>query len=223
MALIDWTPLDSAFRLDGGIVRLRPPRSADHAEWAALREASRGFLQPWEPTWARDDLSRSAFRRRLDSWQRDRDLGFTYPFFVFDAASGALTGGITLSNVRRGVTQTGVIGYWSGVSAARRGYTLAAVRAVTRFAFRTLSLSRLEAACVPSNAASAALLLKAGFAEEGYARAYLKINGQWRDHRLFGLSSRERLQDCPDEPPAVSAGPGAAGKNLPENRRSTLA
>jgi len=198
MALIDWTPLESAFRLDGGIVRLRPPRAADYAEWAALREVSHGFLQPWEPTWARDDLSRSAFRRRLDSWRRDMDLGFTYPFFVFDQASGALTGGITLSNVRRGVTQTGVIGYWSGASAARRGFTLAAVRAVTRFAFGTLSLSRLEAACVPTNAASAALLLKAGFVEEGYARAYLKINGQWRDHRLFGLNSRERLQDCPD-------------------------
>ena len=66
------------------------------------------------------------------------------------------------------------------------------------FAFRTLGLSRLEAACVPGNDASAALLLKAGFQEEGFARAYLKINGEWRDHRLFGLISRERDQSCPD-------------------------
>lgn len=198
MALIDWTGLDSAFRLDGGTVRLRPPKSSDYAEWAAVRAASRDFLQPWEPVWARDDLTRSAYRRRLDAWRRDLEQGITYPFFVFSNETGALTGGITLSNVRRGVAQVGTVGYWSGVNTARQGHTLAAVRAVSRFAFRTLGLSRLEAACLPSNTGSAALLLKAGFTEEGFARAYLKINGEWRDHRLFGLISREREQSCPD-------------------------
>ena len=120
MALIDWTGLDSAYRLDGGTVRLRPPKASDYAEWAAVRTASREFLQPWEPTWARDDLTRAAFRRRLDAWRRDIDLGVTYPFFVFSQETGALTGGITLSNVRRGVAQTGTVGYWSGVHTARR-------------------------------------------------------------------------------------------------------
>jgi ribosomal-protein-alanine N-acetyltransferase len=198
MALLDWSSLDSTFRLDGGTVRLRPPKGSDYGEWARLRAPSRDFLQPWEPTWARDDLTRTAFRRRLDAWRRDMEQGLTYPFFVFAAGSGELTGGITLSSVRRGVAQTGSIGYWSGLETSRRGYTLAAVRAVTRFAFRTLGLSRLEAACLPSNFASASLLFKAGFQEEGFAPAYLKINGEWRDHRLFGLLSREREQECPD-------------------------
>lgn len=198
MALIDWTGLDSTFRLDGGTVRLRPPKASDYAEWAEVRGASREFLQPWEPIWALDDLTRSAFRRRLDSWRRDLEQGLTYPFFVFSTETGALTGGITLSGVRRGVAQVGTVGYWSGVNTTRRGHTLTAVRTVSRFAFRTLGLSRLEAACLPSNEGSAALLLKAGFTEEGFARAYLKINGEWRDHRLFGLISREREQSCPD-------------------------
>jgi ribosomal-protein-alanine N-acetyltransferase len=66
---------------------------------------------------------------------------------------------------------------------------LAAVRTVTRFAFEQLALHRVEAACLPTNQASASLLLKAGFEEEGYAKAYLKIDGDWRDHRLFGLLS----------------------------------
>lgn len=198
MALIDWTPLDSTYRLDGGTVTLRPPKAADYAEWAAVRAASREFLQPWEPVWNRDDLTRPAYRRRLDAWRRDMDQGQTYPFFVFSRQTGGLTGGITLSGVRRGVAQTATVGYWSGVHTARQGHTLAAVKAVSRFAFSTLALSRLEAACLPSNQASAALLLKAGFVEEGFARAYLKINGEWRDHRLFGLLSRERARDCPD-------------------------
>jgi [ribosomal protein S5]-alanine N-acetyltransferase len=199
MALIDWTPLDSAFRLDGGRVRLRPPKASDYGEWSAVRAASRDFLQPWEPVWAQDDLTRSAYRRRLDSWRRDMDQGLVYPFFVFSQQDGAMTGGVTLSNVRRGVTQTATVGYWSSIHTARRGYTLAAVKAVTRFAFRTLGLSRIEAACLPANHPSADLLLKAGFVEEGFAHAYLKINGEWRDHRLFGLTSSERSQACPDD------------------------
>ena len=69
--------------------------------------------------------------------------------------------------------------------------TLAGVKAVCRFAFQQLGLHRVEAACLPQNAPSAALLLKAGFEEEGYAKAYLKIDGDWRDHRLFGLLSPE--------------------------------
>ena len=53
------------------------------------------------------------------------------------------------------------------------------------FAFGSLRLHRLEAACIPSNAASIRLLEKAGFVREGYAREYLCINGLWQDHLLF--------------------------------------
>ena len=74
-----------------------------------------------------------------------------------------------------------------------------AVRALSEFAFRTLGLHRLEAACIPENAPSRSLLQKAGFAEEGFAQAYLKINGGWRDHVLFGLVTPYRDREGPDE------------------------
>jgi ribosomal-protein-alanine N-acetyltransferase len=186
MALLDWIAPESALRVEGEGVRLRPPRASDFEEWRELRAQSRAFLQPWEPTWAADDLSRAAYRRRLLAYARDRDLGAAYPFFVFRAADDVLTGGITLSNVRRGVAQMGSVGYWCGRPFVRQGLTLAAVRALRNFAFRTLGLHRLEAACIPDNVASRRLLIQAGFAEEGFAQAYLKINGVWRDHVLFG-------------------------------------
>jgi ribosomal-protein-alanine N-acetyltransferase len=157
MALLDWISPESSLRIEGDGVVLRPPRPADYLEWRELRAASRTFLQPWEPTWPADDLSRAAFRRRLAAYQRDRDLGVAYPFLITRPGDGALT--------------------------------LAALRALSGFAFRTLALHRLEAACIPQNQASRTLLAKAGFAEEGYAKAYLKINGEWRDHVLFGLTT----------------------------------
>ncbi len=186
MAVLDWIT-DSSLMLDGAHGRLRPPRMSDHAEWATLRHGSRAFLQPWEPTWQVDDLTRAAFRRRLSLYQRDHDLGAGYAFFVFRQSDQALVGGITLRNIVRGVAQTGALGYWVAQPHTRRGYAMTAVEAVRRFAFAKLALKRLEAACCPENDASHQLLLKAGFEPEGRARSYLKIDGVWRDHLLFGL------------------------------------
>jgi ribosomal-protein-alanine N-acetyltransferase len=187
MALLDWIAADHDLRLDGSVVRLRPHRASDFHEWTALREASRDFLQPWEPTWPADDLTRGAYRRRLAAYAQDMERGVAYPFLVFRRRDDVLVGGITLSNIRRGVAQMGSIGYWVGEAFTRQGYTVDAVRAVTDFCFGRLRLHRVEAACIPTNDASRGVLLKAGFEQEGLARGYLKINGAWRDHLLFGL------------------------------------
>lgn len=187
MALLDWIAADQDLRLEGSAVRLRPHRASDFAEWASLREGSRDFLQPWEPTWPADDLTRSSYKRRLGAYAQDMDRGSAYPFLVFRRGDNALVGGITLSNIRRGVAQMGSIGYWIGQPFTRRGYTVDAVRAVTSFCFGKLRLHRVEAACLPSNTASQAVLRSAGFQHEGLATDYLRINGVWRDHMLFGL------------------------------------
>jgi ribosomal-protein-alanine N-acetyltransferase len=187
MALLDWIAPESGLRVEGEGISLRPPRASDYPEWRELRAMSRGFLQPWEPTWPADDLSRAAFRRRLAAYQRDMDLGLGYAFLVFRKPDHVLVGGITLSNIRRGVAQMGSVGYWAGEPYARNGHTLAAARAVCTLGLGRLGLHRLEAACLPENGPSRGLLLRAGFQEEGRAAAYLKINGDWRDHLLFGL------------------------------------
>ena len=135
-----------------------------------LRAASRQHLQPWEPQWADDELSRTAFRRRLRLYARDLAEDHGYAFFIFRARDQVLLGGLTLSNVRRGVSQTASLGYWIGAGHTRAGYMTEAVRAVVPFAFDQLRLHRLEAACLPHNRASMRVLEKAGFHREGFAR-----------------------------------------------------
>jgi ribosomal-protein-alanine N-acetyltransferase len=103
-----------------------------------------------------------------------------------------LVGGRTLANVRRGVAQAGSLGYWMGQPFAGKGLMTVAVRALIPCAFGALGLHRLEAACIPTNAASISLLEKTGFVREGYAREYLCINGIWQDHLLYA-----RLKDDP--------------------------
>jgi ribosomal-protein-alanine N-acetyltransferase len=163
----------------------------DYGDWAALREASREFLIPWEPIWPADDLTRGAFRRRVRRYAEDLRTDQGYAFLILSNADGALLGGLTLANIRRGVAQAASLGYWMGLPFVRRGYMTAAVRAIIPFAFTSLRLHRLEAACIPSNAASIRLLEKTGFAREGYAREYLCINGAWQDHLLFARLADE--------------------------------
>lgn len=171
-------------------VLLRIPQAPDYTDWTALREGSRDFLTPWEPTWPADDLSRSAFRRRIRRYSEDLRTDQGYAFLIIRSSDNTLVGGLTLANIRRGVAQAGSIGYWMGRPFVRQGYMTAAVRAIIPFAFTSLRLHRLEAACIPTNAGSIRLLEKTGFVREGYAREYLCINGIWQDHLLYG-----RLKD----------------------------
>jgi len=176
-----------SIRVEGERIYLRPPRARDWRAWAGLRKESRGFLTPWEPAWPPDALSRAAYSRRLrrqvQEWRADEG----YSFLVFRRADDALVGGIGFSNVRRGVAQMASLGYWIGARYARQGLMTDAVVAATGFAFRQLGLHRIEAACLPDNVASRALLERVGFVEEGLARDYLKIDSRWRDHTLFAL------------------------------------
>ena len=181
------TPGDFGPVIETDRVLLRAPQLSDYSAWAELRAASQDFLVPWEPLWAPDELSRASFRRRIRHYMRDMREDVGYALFVYDTRSTSLVGGITLCNVRRGVTQSCTLGYWVGAAQARQGVMTAAVRAVVPFVFDSLELHRLEAACLPENTASMRLLERVGFKREGLARRYLRINGDWRDHVLYAL------------------------------------
>lgn len=179
--------------IDGNGVFLRMPRMADFEEWAALRGASRNFLAPWEPVWPEDDLTRSAFRRRIRRYERDLHEESGYAFLVFRKQDRVMLGGATLTNLRRGAAQAGSLGYWMGETYAGRGYMSAAIGALVPFAHSMLRIRRIEAACLLSNAASIHLLEKMKFRREGTARQYLSIAGSWQDHLLYARLSTDPL------------------------------
>lgn len=170
--------------IEGRGVVLRLPRMSDFEEWATLRGKSRAFLEPWEPVWPDDDLTRPSFRRRLQRYARDQQADLAYSFLVFDAR-GKIVGGVALNNVRRGVAQAASLGYWMGAPYAGKGLMNAALSALVPFSHNVLRLKRIEAACLPHNAASVRLLEKQHFQREGHARQYLCIAGKWQDHLLY--------------------------------------
>jgi ribosomal-protein-alanine N-acetyltransferase len=172
-------------RVETERMTMRLPQHGDFPAWADLRDESAAFLIPWEPSRAPDHLSRRAFTNRVYWAARAQSQGTALPLMLFRRQDNALLGAITLDNIRRGPVQAGTLGYWIGAPYARQGFMREAILGIVHYAFAELDLSRIEAACLPENAASRGVLEKTGFKYEGVAQSYLQINGRWRNHVLY--------------------------------------
>jgi ribosomal-protein-alanine N-acetyltransferase len=172
-------------RIESERMTLRLPQHGDFRAWTTLRDQSAPFLTPWEPVWAADHLSRKAFTNRIYWANRSTSQGTALPLLLIRREDAALLGAITLDNIRRGPSQAGTLGYWIGQAHARQGYMREAILSVVHHAFTVMDLSRVEAACLPENAASRGVLEKCGFKYEGVAQSYLQIAGRWRNHVLY--------------------------------------
>lgn len=178
-------PLDTL--ITTGRLAIAPARRADFHDWAKLRRESRPYLEPWEPLWPLDALTRKDWNRRISAWTNAWKAGTAFVFFTRRLSDNALLGGLSLTQVRPWPAESASLGYWQGAGFEGQGYMRESVAAICNWAFSELDLKRIEAGIVPENARSRRVLEGTGFAEEGRAASYLEINGTRRDHVLFGL------------------------------------
>ncbi|AIQ66296.1 GNAT family N-acetyltransferase [Paenibacillus graminis] len=151
-----------------------------------LRLRNKEHHQPFEPLRDDDYFTRESQQRLLAQRVEDslEDRAYMFGIFLLD---GMLIGQITISNVVRGVGQFADIGYFIDYALQGKGYTSAAVGLILKFAFRSLGLHRVQAAILLHNHGSRRVLEKNGFLAEGIARRFIKINGQWQDHRTYAI------------------------------------
>ncbi|MCB9990016.1 MAG: GNAT family N-acetyltransferase [Rhodospirillales bacterium] len=173
--------------LTGERVTVRPPRAEDWRSWAEVRSRNRAMLEPLEPRWPENCLTREFFSRRLARQMQDWQRGQSCSFLIFETSSQTLIGGVNINNIARGAAQHASLGYWLDQAFQGRGYMREALTLVIDFGFSALKLHRFNAGCLSGNERSAGVLLRLGFKEEGFAEKYVQIDGQWQDHRLFGL------------------------------------
>ena len=181
------TPALAPINLPGDELQLRAPQPRDYLAWKQVREASRAFLEPWEPRWPQNDLTRLGYRRRLKRYGAEREMGTGETYFLVMIESDNPIGGISISNIRYGAARACNIGYWMGVDYSARGFMRASVLVIANHIFRDLQLCRIEAACLPQNKRSSNLLERVGFVREGLVRQYLEIDSERRDHVLYSL------------------------------------
>lgn len=186
-----------------GSVAVRLLRPEDAARLSELESANRESLLIGAPARSDHYISEAGQREVLEGLLSGHRLGSGLPLGV--TVDGVLVGRVTVSNVVRGPLESANVGYWLDAGWRGRGVMSAALPLAVERAFaprsRTwwddgvpcpgLGLHRLEAGCRPVNKASARTLLAAGFREYGYARRYLRLGGEWEDHRLFELLNED--------------------------------
>jgi RimJ/RimL family protein N-acetyltransferase len=100
---------------------------------------------------------------------------------------GLLIGGCGLDDFQVGKSHRAEIGYWLAKPFWGRGIMTAVVRRVCEFAFTEFGLVRITAHVFINNPASASVLEKAGFQQEGYLRKHYLKDGRYVDARLFAF------------------------------------
>ena len=160
---------------------------ADAPELAALLNANREFLAPWEPERADSYYTADGQRQVVEDVLRQFDQGSSVPHVIVEA--GRIVGRITVNTIVRGPFQSGSLGYFVDAGCNGRGVATAAVGHIVRLAFGDLGLHRLEAGTLLHNTGSQRVLERNGFRRYGLAPRYLKIAGDWRDHALYQLVS----------------------------------
>lgn len=172
--------------MNEGRVYLRHVRKGDQAELLALALAGRALHEPWitPPCTAR---AFNLYHRRT---LRDDHEGV----LVCLKADHRIVGVINMNNIVRGAALCATLGYYAGIESAGQGYMAEGLRLVKDHAFGELGLHRIEANIQPDNRRSIALVRRCGFKLEGLAKAFLFINGAWRDHeRWAALDARATL------------------------------
>lgn len=179
-------------RVSAGVIRLRPVRMRDAAQWSRIRLADRAHLEPWEPSTETD----WAVRHGVSSWpavcsslRSEARKGRMLPYVI--ELDGQFCGQLTIGNVTHGALRSAWIGYWVSTTATGAGVATGALALGLDHCFGPVGLHRVEATVRPENVASRAVLAKVGFREEGLLRRYLQVDGAWRDHVLVALTAEE--------------------------------
>ena len=169
-------------------VRLRVVRMKDVKALERLILGNRAWLRPWEAT---NPTGPNSFdiKGMVKSLLKQFDDRETIPFVI--EVDGQVVGQVNVANIIFGSLSNAIVGYWVAPEVAGRGVTPTAVALAVDYMFSSLGLHRVEIAIRPENAPSLRVVAKLGFRYEGLKERYIHINGSWRDHYLFALTSEE--------------------------------
>ncbi|WP_062203635.1 GNAT family N-acetyltransferase [Demequina salsinemoris] len=178
-----------ALRLFRDGIVLRRLRWRDESRWMNLRETNREWLRPWEAMAPPGQRARTmTFAQMVRDEGRQWRRGTAYPMVI--EVDGTLVGRVSITGITWGPECGGSIGYWVAEHRAGEGIAPRAVTLAADYAFAQ-GLHRLEITMRPDNVPSIRVARKVGFRDEGLRRSYLYIDGAWRDHRVFALTSQE--------------------------------
>ena len=184
-----WPATITARGVGGAPVILRALRGRDRNEWEALRAKNTDWLRPWEATSPEGVATQLGYRQLVRQLDREANEGRLQPFVI--ETEGRLVGQMHLFGIAWGSLCGASAGYWVDESIAGQGIMPLALAVACDHAFIELGLHRVEVNIRPENTASLRVIEKLGFRDEGLRLRYLHIDGEWRDHRSFALTTED--------------------------------
>lgn len=163
-------------------LELRPAELHDVAAVALYYAENEEHLRPWSPLRPPGFATEAYWRTHVPLLQAEWEAGRNLRLFALPHGSGRVIGTVSLSQISRGGLQQCYVGYDLAAAEQGRGFAREMVRAAVDYAFEELELHRVAANYMPHNERSGRVLRDLGFEIEGYAKAYLLINGRWEDH-----------------------------------------
>ena len=153
---------------------------------------NREHFAPWgparQPEWDTAEYHLSKIQQYGDAAQQGGNL---WLLIIHKEQPDKIIGDVHLSNIVRGIFQSCHLGYKIDASVQGRGYMREALQAVIDHAFTEMKLHRIEANIMPANLRSIMLVQSLNFEEEGLAKKYLKVNGEWQDHLHYTLLNND--------------------------------
>ena len=170
--------------LEPGFV-LRPFTAADASSFAEGVRESMATVGKWM-TWAHAEYTDNDALTWFAACEASRANGSAHEFGIFRSDGTTFIGGAGLNqfNVPNAFCN---LGYWVRESAQRQGGALAAIRALSKFAFKELKQWRVEIVVAAGNTPSLAVARKAGATHECQAQNRLLLHGKPVAAHVFSL------------------------------------
>lgn len=181
------TPI-SVYEVDKDIV----VRTAEPTDGHMISEyfiANRDHLKAWEPKREEAFFTVAGWTQKLIKLNELHKLGLGYYLLIIDRETEQMLGTISFSSITRFPFHACNVGYSLADSAQGRGAMTRALRLAVNYMFKVQNIHRVMASYMPRNHRSEAVLERVGFIQEGFAKDYLLINGQWEDHKLTSLTN----------------------------------
>lgn len=173
------------------VITLRPLLTSDERLWHELRQVNARHVGPWEPTLPPGSrvVAPVTFRQLVRDFDTQARVGESLPWCI--EVGGAIVGQVHIFGITAGASRSAAVGYWVAQTVARRGIASRAVALAIDYALGPGKLHRIEINIRVDNAASLGVAHRLGLRDEGVRERFLHIDGQWRDHRSFAMTTEE--------------------------------
>lgn len=177
--------MNMEYTTDRLLLRVLSP--AESEKVLAFYKKNYEYLQPYEPARGEKFLTEFYQRSNLQA-EYNAFIKFNYVRFWISLREkpDTLVGTVSFSDFLRGCYEKCSVGYKIDKDYTGFGLATEALAFAIPLIHAKYAVHRMEALVLPDNFASMRVLEKLGFVREGYIRQAARINGQWKDHFLYG-------------------------------------